>query len=348
MQENHIKVSIIMPVYNSGKYLKTAVESILSQSLKEIELILVDDGSTDGSSEKCDEYAAKDSRVVVIHEKNGGICAARNAALAIARGEYIGFSDHDDETVQGAYEQAYTFAKVHDLDMVKYGHSEIMTRGTEVLKDRVFKYEETIYNGEESGVHYLQMLKDMAMDCVWDGLFRKSFLDKNDLKLDTNFKAGGEDIDFCGRLIGCKPKLGLMSEVFYHHFIRVGFSTSSKFNPLNVELAMTFPHRLNSYLASYNEEEIYKKDPILYTYTIVRRCIGPVLYNTTNSACDWKAAKIRKILKQIRKDTSINPIFYNVSKLSMLKFSKKYGLIYSLFIMGLYGLCLEVYRMRKK
>lgn len=348
MQEEKIKVSVIMPVYNSGKYLKTAVDSILNQSLKEIELILVDDGSTDGSSEKCDEYAAKDSRVVVIHEKNGGICAARNAALAIARGEYIGFSDHDDETVQGAYEKAYTFAKEHDLDMVKYGHSEIMTRGSEVLKDRVFKFEKTIYSGDESGVHYLQMLKDMAMDCVWDGLFRKSFLDKNDLKLDTKFKAGGEDIDFCGRIIGCKPKLGLMPDIFYHHFIRVGFSTSSKFNPLNVQLAKTFPKRLNSYLSSYNEEDIYRKYPVLYAYTVVRRCIGPVLYNTTNPACDWGKNRIINALKQIRKDSSINPVFYNVSKSSMFKYSKKYGLIYTLFICRLYGLCLRVYRMRKK
>ncbi len=343
MQEEKIKVSVIMPVYNSGKYLKTAVDSILNQSLKEIELILVDDGSTDGSSEKCDEYAAKDNRVVVIHEKNGGICAARNAALAIARGEYIGFSDHDDETVQGAYEKAYSFAKEHDLDMVKYGHSEIMTRGTEVLKDRVFKFDETIYTGEESGLHYLQMLKDMAMDCVWDGLFRKSFLDKNMLKLDTTFKAGGEDIDFCGRIISCKPKLGLMPDIFYHHLIRVGFSTSSKFNSLNVKLATNFPTRLNSYLASYNAEKVYKSDSILYAFTIVRRCIGPVLYNTTNPACDWPKDKIIEVLKQIREDKAINSIFYNVSKSSMIKYSKKYGLIYTLFIYRLYGLCLRVY-----
>ncbi len=117
-----------MPVYNSGEYLKTAVESILNQSLREIELILVDDGSTDGSSEKCDEYAAKDSRVVVIHEKNGGICAARNAALAIARGEYIGFSDHDDEMDHDTFNAAYRFAKSNDLDMAKYGHDEVITR----------------------------------------------------------------------------------------------------------------------------------------------------------------------------------------------------------------------------
>ena len=106
-----------MPVYNSGKYLKTAVGSILNQSLKDIELILVDDGSTDGSSERCDEYAQQDNRIVVIHQKNGGICNARNAALKIARGEYIGFSDHDDEYLPGFLEHAYTEAKKNNADL---------------------------------------------------------------------------------------------------------------------------------------------------------------------------------------------------------------------------------------
>ena len=126
MDNNNIKVSVIMPVYNSGEYLKTAVESILNQSLKEIELILVDDGSTDGSSERCDEYAAKDSRVVVIHQKNGGICNARNAALKIARGEYIGFSDHDDEYLPGLLENAYDRIVKDDSDVLKYCKKELI------------------------------------------------------------------------------------------------------------------------------------------------------------------------------------------------------------------------------
>lgn len=118
--ENKIKVSVIMPVYNSGEYLQTAVDSILSQSLKDIELILVDDGSTDGSSEKCEECAKKDKRVVVIHQRNGGICNARNAALKIARGEYIGFSDHDDEYLPGLLEDNYKLCITQNLDFVKF------------------------------------------------------------------------------------------------------------------------------------------------------------------------------------------------------------------------------------
>lgn len=333
-----------MPVYNSGIYLRAAVESILCQSLKEIELILVDDGSTDGSSQLCDEYANKDNRVVVIHEKNGGICTARNAALAIAQGEYIGFSDHDDETFKETFEKAYTFAKKNDLDIVKYGHFEIMTRGTDILKDRVYGFKEAIYSSEEVGKHYLQMLKDMAMDCIWDGLFKRSFLYKNNLLLDTRFKTGGEDIDFCGRVISCKPRLGLMPDIFYHHYIRVGFSTSSKFSPLNVHNAMTFPNRLNSYLANYNPTEIYKDNPILYAFTIVRRCIGPILYCTASKACDWKSNKVTALLKEVKANKAIDPIFFSVSKLDMMKYSKKYGLLYSLYTFGLYRLCMKLYQ----
>ena len=81
-----IKVSVIMPVYNSKEYMEEAINSILIQSMKEFELILVDDGSTDGSSEVCDAFAEKDARVNVIHKKNGGICSARNAGLAVATG----------------------------------------------------------------------------------------------------------------------------------------------------------------------------------------------------------------------------------------------------------------------
>mgnify|MGYP001021841706 CR=1 FL=1 len=343
-----VKVSVIMPVYNSGDYLKAAVESILNQSLRDLELILVDDGSTDGSSEKCDDYAAKDKRVVVIHESNGGICVARNAALTIARGEYIGFSDHDDEMERCAFASAYSFAKQHDLDLVKYGYDEVTTRGKKVLRRKCFSFKEVIYEPLESGLHYLEMLRDMAMDCVWDGLFRKSFLDKNNLRLNTDFKSGGEDIDFCGRMIGCLPKVGLMPGVFYHHLIRVGFSTSSKFNELNVSNALTFPNRMNLYLTGYNPSEIYNKNVILYAYTIVRRSIGPLLYNTSMPACNWSKDKIIGLLEKIRNNKAIDPCFFHVPKSLLFQKSVKYGFIYFFFLKRWYSLCLKMYRMREK
>ena len=89
-------VSIIIPVYNTERYLAECIESILAQSFKDFEVLLVDDGSADGSGRICDEYSKTDDRIVVIHKKNGGVCSARNAGLDHARGEYVVFVDGDD------------------------------------------------------------------------------------------------------------------------------------------------------------------------------------------------------------------------------------------------------------
>ena len=335
-----------MPVYNSGEYLKTAVDSILNQSFKDIELILVDDGSTDGSSEHCDEYARKDSRVRVIHQKNGGICNARNAALKIAKGEYIGFSDHDDEFALGAFEKAYSFATKNNLDMVKFGHKAIKTDGKTVLKIWNFEYEEKIYEAKESLQHYLEMLKRGQMECVWDSLYRKEFLGRHDLWLNPDFTAGGEDVDFNGRVMGKSPKIGIMHDVFYYHYIRVGFSTSTKFKEVNIKNALSFPMRLNEYLSSTDSDKIYRNNKELYAEIIIRRSVGSLLFGTAMPACNYKKKEIRSLLKQISEDRAINPCFWKASKMKLLRKSLKYGILYWAFTKGYYNLCISLYHLR--
>ena len=101
------KISIIVPVYNVEQYLAECIESIRNQSLTDIEIILVDDGSPDNSGAICDDYARKDDRIRVIHKKNGGLSSARNAGLEVAIGEYIGFVDSDDWVDGEMYEVLY-------------------------------------------------------------------------------------------------------------------------------------------------------------------------------------------------------------------------------------------------
>ncbi|MDR3314701.1 MAG: glycosyltransferase, partial [Oscillospiraceae bacterium] len=96
MQSNPLLISVIVPVYNVEPYLPKCLDSIVSQTYANLEIILVDDGSTDASGSICDAYAAKDERVRVIHQANGGVAAARNAGLDAAVGEYIQFVDSDD------------------------------------------------------------------------------------------------------------------------------------------------------------------------------------------------------------------------------------------------------------
>ncbi|MDV4769588.1 glycosyltransferase, partial [Enterococcus faecium] len=101
------EISIIVPVYKVEPYLRKCVDSILAQTFTDFEVILVDDGSPDNSGKICDEYASKDSRVRVIHKKNGGLSSARNAGIDVARGKYLGFVDSDDYIEKDMYELLY-------------------------------------------------------------------------------------------------------------------------------------------------------------------------------------------------------------------------------------------------
>lgn len=110
-------ISIIVPIYNVGKYLPKCIESILNQTFKNFELILVNDGSTDNSGVVCDDYAKKDTRIKIIHKSNGGVSSARNAGLYVAKGEYIGFVDPDDYIDKNMYEKLYRLCIDNNSDI---------------------------------------------------------------------------------------------------------------------------------------------------------------------------------------------------------------------------------------
>ena len=112
------KLSVIVPVYNTEKYLRECVDSILAQTFTDFELILVDDGSTDGSGAICDEYAGKDSRIRVIHQENGGATLARRSGVRIAQGEYVAFVDSDDWIAQHIYQNMMEKAETCGADVI--------------------------------------------------------------------------------------------------------------------------------------------------------------------------------------------------------------------------------------
>lgn len=286
MENNKIKVSVIMPVYNSGEYLKTAVDSILSQSLKEIELILVDDGSTDGSSERCDEYAKKDARIVVIHQKNGGISNARNAALKIAKGEYIGFSDHDDEYLPGLLEENYYLCVNNHLDFVKFCKKWDVIDNGKVVESNSNKIESNIYTRVDFLKNIVYLMKNRFCSCVWDTLYNKDFLLKNNISFDPFFKMGGEDYAFNFRCFESMTRFGTNDKIYYYHIIRNKFSTSSKVNPMAIQVSqrfmVNFIHLLDAYKISPNN---IKED---YTFLYTMFYLSPQIQNVMKKCCDNK------------------------------------------------------------
>lgn len=113
-------ISAIIPVYNPGEHLRKCLDSILGQTHRELEVILVDDGSTDGSDKVCDEYAAKDSRVVCAHQPNSGVSTTRNNGIALAHGDYIHFPDSDDFLEPDTYEYLLDLMNEHQVDAVNF------------------------------------------------------------------------------------------------------------------------------------------------------------------------------------------------------------------------------------
>lgn len=180
--KSEIKISVIMPVYNAEKFLKQSVESVLNQSLKEIELICVDDGSTDNSLNILNEYKELDNRVVIIKQKNLNAGAARNNAFKQAKGEFIHFLDADDWLNLKAYEKLYNLMKNSDADLAVFLYTRFNNITSETNNVKLFPGE----IGSHREVNFIQNYKNFCDTSVvpWNKLFRKSYLKKIDAKFD--------------------------------------------------------------------------------------------------------------------------------------------------------------------
>lgn len=149
------KVSIVVPTYNVEKYIKVCVDSLLSQTLQDMEIILVDDGSTDSSGKICDTYAVMDQRIKVIHQNNKGLGLSRNSGLSLATGEYVGFVDSDDYVSKEMFETLYENATKYDAD-VSYCTYKRFVNEDEVFDESNFNIENIkVWSGEKAIRQYM-------------------------------------------------------------------------------------------------------------------------------------------------------------------------------------------------
>ncbi len=162
-------ISVIVPVYNCAAYLPQCIESLSAQTYRHLQIILVDDGSKDGSGEICDKYAAKDARITVIHQANAGVSAARNAGLKAARGEYIGFADGDDYAATELYEYLYGLICKYDTKISVCNYYEVHEKQSKVCPDSPTR--EHKFSAEEALFRLLRMLS------VWHQLFHREMFD---------------------------------------------------------------------------------------------------------------------------------------------------------------------------
>lgn len=233
-----VDVSVIMPVYNSEAYISETIESVLRQSHKNFELILVDDGSSDGCGEICDAYSKKDARVKVIHKCNEGICATRNKGLDMACGRYVAFCDNDDLYLDDLIKDNLRLADYYNADVVRFARVVTSMDDGQVIGQKSTSGFANIYvSPEEMADKFYQI--DNTGEGVWAGIYRREFLEQNNIRFDCNMRYGFEDFDFLMRIYMRHPSIVLNSKSYYNWVLRKQHSTSAKTDWNNIQALMT-------------------------------------------------------------------------------------------------------------
>jgi glycosyltransferase involved in cell wall biosynthesis len=188
MKESELLISIIVPVYNAEKYLRQCVESVLKQDLKNIELILVDDGSTDSSLQILREYENQDSRVKVITQHNQYAGIARNNGLSVAKGKYIHFLDSDDYVTQHGYHDIIQFLNKNNPNIVKFGNYAYDDCTGKFINDKwvnMGRIKQEFYGRAINIFDNYHMIISYTPDNPWSGIYKKDFLDKKKIRFDN-------------------------------------------------------------------------------------------------------------------------------------------------------------------
>lgn len=268
------KVSIIVPIYNVEKYLDRCMQSLLNQTLKDIEIILVDDGSPDHCPQMSDEYAKNDPRVKVVHKNNGGLGYARNSGLDVATGEYVAFVDSDDYTSVEAYEVLYNKAKDTDADIVYAGFIMQNSDGTE---SNCFMLDHT-WEGKEITAFLQSMIFDTKPDIdtiwmsVWNGLYKRDLIERNKIRFFSEREYLSEDILFHTMLIPLCKKIVCIPQTFYHYCYNGTSLTHSSFNVRKIGCNIRLFEKLSKIAEDYHLPEI-KKEIFLFFENYTRGII---------------------------------------------------------------------------
>lgn len=282
-------VSVIVPVYNTEKYLRKCVDSIIGQTYKNLEIILVDDGSPDSSGHICDEYAQRDERVQVIHKENGGLSDARNTGIKVARGEYLGFVDSDDWIEPQMYQKLIE-------NSIKF-NAEISVGGVAELKEKDGQYEQ-IRIWERKYATGGTASKIMAMKefflgswSAWDKIYRKEIFD------DIVFPFGiiNEDDAIALRQLDKCSNVCYTDEPFYNYIHHMGETSITQENFSKKKLVVVDICKANLDFVKNYYPELTEYAEYKYFMRILW-CLNHMAVSKQDFSSDIE--RLRKILKK--------------------------------------------------
>lgn len=243
-------ISIIIPVYNIEEYLRRSIESVQKQSYRKLQIILVDDGSTDQSGAICDEYAAGDDRIQVIHKKNGGLSDARNAGLTVATGEYIGYVDGDDWIDEGMYREMYDACMQYQADIAVCRYKTV---SGDNVTDGSSHAVIPLTQEETLDIYVNERPQYIIFNSVWSKLF------KRELVKDLIFPVGknSEDILYTTHAF-CRMQRCVYLDTAYYNYVtaREGSIMNAKSGRRSIEDEIPFLRQQIELLHEYGHPDV--------------------------------------------------------------------------------------------
>ena len=287
MKEDYVAFSIIIPVYNCEKYLEKTIQSVINQSFKNFELILVDDGSTDKSGLICDKFK-NFKNIIVKHIKNNGVSNARNIGIKISKGKYICFFDSDDYIDLNYLEFANNIFMKYDIDLLNTAfYSEVEVNDKKFID--VIAFEEKLYKTKKAINKDLVKLWDKHMLYnVWNKVYVSKIIKNNKIKFpDFNF---GEDMHFNMEYLKFVNSFYNSKLPFYHYIKERGESITAKYNETLFKVRIAEFYKFNEYFKSNNIKE---KDYLEFSSRrFIERVVGCI-----ENICGSQISKKEKMLK---------------------------------------------------
>ncbi|MDO5477665.1 MAG: glycosyltransferase family 2 protein [Clostridia bacterium] len=345
------KISIIVPVYNAEKYLDRCIKSLQNQTFGDIEIILVDDSSKDSSPEICEKAKTEDSRIKVIHKVNEGAGKARNAALSIAEGEYIGFLDSDDYVEKEMFETLYKKAEEYKSDLVMSGvlfvDGNMFSEEGRCIKKSYFECDTHFETKEELKKLKMGIVGATPDDeddskygmSIWKNLFRLDVIRENNITFESEREMLSEDALFMIDYISCIKKATGINEAFYN-YIRNEDSISKSYKKDRFEKSLVFVSEVEKRFGKDIPKEEYKIYTDRFWQAMCRvLCSQEIMYAKDNSI-KYKALKERLKALCTHELTVSTLKSYPIGKLPLKQRVFAYGMKYRwyLFLKLLVGL----------
>ena len=339
---SEIKVSVIMPVYGVEDYVGKAIESIKNQTLTDWEFFCVDDGTKDKSGEICDEYAAKDPRIIVIHKENGGAPSARNVAIDKARGKYMYFMDSDDWAEPTMLEDMYNLAERDNAQLVVAGfYIDTYYSDTEKYSQQQFCESAVYKNSREFRQNAHKLFDKNLLYTPWNKLYLSSYILENKLYFPETF---WDDFPFNLSVVRDVERVTVTSEKYYHFIRKRGESETAKYR------ADMFQKREEEHSWMLELYEHWKTDSPEIREFLARRYIERVIgciENVTNRNCTLsskeKKAEIKKMISSDRAKEAVRTAKPNSNYMKLMLLPIKWN---SAFLTKLEGSVISAVKSR--